>query len=45
MVSKRQLADELEEVDNYPEEVNPFGSAVRPSDRAGLDPKLRADPR
>ena len=41
MISKRQLADELAEVDDVPEEeVNPFGSVAR---HAGLDPKSRAD--
>jgi len=46
MVSERQLSDELKEVGNDPEEeVNPFGSAARPSDRAGFDPKSRADSR
>ena len=45
MVSECQLSDELKEVGNDPEEVNPFGSAARPSDRAGFDPKSREDSR
>jgi len=46
MVLECQLTDELAEVSNDPEEeVNPFGSAARPSDRAGFDPKSREDSR
>lgn len=46
MVSKLQLAGEVKEVgDDLEKEINPFGSAVSPSDRVGLNPKTRADPR
>lgn len=46
MVSECQLADELEEVGaDLEEEINPLGLAACLSDRAGLDPKMRADPR
>ena len=45
MVSE-QITDELEEVDDDPEEkINHFGSAACRSDRAGLDPKMRTDRR
>ena len=38
MLSEHQIADELEEVDDGPEEeIHPFGS--------GLDPEMRSDPR
>jgi len=41
MVSERQIADELEKVDDVPEEeVNPFGSVAR---HTSLDPKSRVD--
>ena len=45
MVSEHQLTDELEVCDDPEEEIDHFGSAARPSDCAGLDLKMRADPR
>ena len=44
MVSEFQIADELEEIGNDPEEeIDHFGSTAHPNDRAGLDPKVRSN--